>query len=508
MASDIEIIVGARDDATRVLQYVASQTQSVGKAVDSITTKLTTSALKLAAGWLSVKAAAAAFHAAKDFLLLGAADYDRAVEAERALAIAIGLSGEASETSMGKHIALADSLEKQMNIEAEVILGLMKQASLMGVAERDLDNVAKAAIGLSHAMGIDLEGGLEKVRLASEGNFKSFEKLFPKIKEMTTNEEKMAAVMQLATKGLVSQSAAADTATGSVERANIAWGNMQEATGGALTGLRQLRNDGVVAIANAMTTILVPAVDAFTVSLGDLDSVGDSVQMLAKELVIGATFVETTLGNMSSIWNTTFATMELGLVSFANDVKFYLTEQIPSNFRNMLDGFKAMATDAAGYLKAAVTGGAYTPVAQNVGSSALPPRATTEREAALMKEIAQGITGVTGEFMGKAISRILEFERLSVQNAKQLKENTTIPGLIPPFKKDDDDPLGLKKNRLRDVPTLQATESRLLTRGTGGDPSLLVQKQILAKLTEQIVIDKDISYSLKKGKITRVEVVK
>lgn len=50
---------------------------------------------------------------------------------------------------------------------------------MMGVATADLDDMAKAAIGLGEAMGTDAESGMEMMRRAQEGNFIAFQKMFP-----------------------------------------------------------------------------------------------------------------------------------------------------------------------------------------------------------------------------------------------------------------------------------------------------------------------------------------
>jgi len=406
MAADVEVVISAQDQASSVLRSVSNSASQMASHVTKSASKVVSGTSQINVSFASLLKAATAFGAvqlaAKGVMsvfntMSGAIDdFDKAQEAVRSLSTAITLAGGDAESSIAGHVALADALEKTTNVEAEVTLGLMKQASALGVADGQLDAVAKTAIGLSEAMGIGLDDALKKARLATEGNFDSFNKLIPSMKDMTSNEEKLAAVLDLANNGLIQKTEAASSAAGSADRAANAVGNLMEMVGAVLSPIKALVAEGLIVFADTLAGVLSPAVenageifdsliDVVTTSVQSISSVigvyfevigsnfanliglvspvgatfdnvtqviGNSVKWMSETAIAGLTLVEVTFDNFGKVVETAGMSTALSLETMRANAEQTLTVSIPAyanwfaeNWTNLIsDAFNASLT--------------------------------------------------------------------------------------------------------------------------------------------------------------------
>ena len=158
-----DIVISAQDQASKILDKVGNSTKVLAKDVTTAGKAIEGSAGGINLSFKNllgpVAALTAGFAAFKGLVSLGSflgssvSGFDSATEATRKLTTAINLSGADASASIDSHVALAEAIEKQLNVDADVVQGLMAQASALGVSDDKLDAVTKTAIGLSETMG-------------------------------------------------------------------------------------------------------------------------------------------------------------------------------------------------------------------------------------------------------------------------------------------------------------------------------------------------------------------
>lgn len=273
--SDITYTIGAKDQASAPMKKVESSmdrleksTKKLGETSKKSLAKVHVSFSTLAkATGVSIAASAAikGLQSAYSSLIssVGAvnAAYDEQTEAVKGLETALRLNGESVEDLSPKFQAFASEMQALTGVGDEVTLGLMKQASMMGISADQLDDVAKSAIGLAEATGKDLNTALKMTADAMNGNFSVLKRSIPAIASAATEEEKLAAVQALASRGLEAKAESADRLAGMVERAQGALGDMREQFGALLAPIRMVAATGVKYFAEQITELLIPATE-------------------------------------------------------------------------------------------------------------------------------------------------------------------------------------------------------------------------------------------------------
>jgi hypothetical protein len=502
MSNGIDFVIGGKDQAKPAMSSVEQSLQRLEKKTDSLgksTKLLTTITGGLAAAYASVKSAMA--------LLAGLdkinAAYDESALAVQGLETALRLQGANVEAESARLQSFASDMQSLVGAEDDATLAMMKHASMMGVATEDLDDMAKAAIGVGEAMGTDAESGMEMMRRAQEGNFMAFQKMFPAMRSMTTDTEKLAFVTDLAAKGLLAKADASNTVAGMGERANNALGDLMESVGALLAPVRLLISAGLTTLYESLSTLLIPAVEYANEVLENIGPIMDYVKAKVIEgvnAIVGAfTFFEVILTNLDSVWEIVVAQSELWMLQLVGVIEHALTVAIPAyaawfgeNFVNLIrDGLMLAFTvvtnhvqkiiDAFKALWDFIASGGTTDVLGQLGEISgrswlegfessltdLPSimgRTISDRE----KELGETIGRVGGE-LGDEFSRKFA-ERM-------IKAGGDIGGELS---KDID----LKMNAAGDVKdgksggtqSINAMESRLLTRGPATDPGSILKR--------------------------------
>jgi len=342
----IDFVIGGKDQAKPAMSAVEQSLQRLEQKTDSLasSTKMLTSITGgLAVAYGAIKSAMA---------MLGGIDavnaaYDESAESVKGLETALRLQGASVETESARLQEFASSMQSMIGAEDDATLAMMKQASMMGVATEDLDDMAKAAIGLGEAMGTSAESGMEMMRRAQEGNFMAFQKQFPAMKQMQTDSERLAFVTELAAKGLEAKADASNRVAGMGERANNAIGDLMESVGALLAPVRILISAGITTLAESLSELLVPAVAYAEEVLANIGPIMDWVKekvIQGVNLMIGAfTFFEVILTNLDQVWAMVVAQAELYMLQIIGVVSHALTEVIPAyagwfaeNFVNLL----------------------------------------------------------------------------------------------------------------------------------------------------------------------------
>lgn len=518
--ADIQYVIGARDAATPALNKVDSSMSRLEKSTKQLGESSERSLKRMSIGVDTLLKSTVVLYAAKKavdtlvaafgFIAGGVTDFNNAEASAAKLAQAMQANGEASQQSIDANVALTDSMEKRLNVEAETIQALMSEAANLGVANDKLDETAAAAIGLSEAMGVSLETGLKNARLAAEGNFKAFEKNIPAIKNMSTAEEKLAAVLELSNKGLEQKETRAQSAAGASERLSIKLGNLAETIGGYLSPILDAAWNGISRIADVLISILSPALDKSGGTLKTWsDTIVKGIEWVTNNAIAGITFLEVVFSNFGKVIGIAFDWIKLKYETYKEDTKHLFTVEIPAyvkwfgdNFFNILqttfsavstvvtngiqnvgDSFSALwdfiasggQTDLLGQL-GEIVGRSYLEGFENsIGElPTVAGRAMTDTEKSLKKSIDESTTDLAQQFAEKLAGRKVNFGKGNPFGVGIDGEGNKIGGI--------GNALGV--NGAKSIATgdsIQAQESRLLTRGTG-----LTASDLLKQIAEGI----------------------
>jgi hypothetical protein len=466
MASKIDIVVAAQDKATEILRSVNNEVSILAETIGLVA---------VASGAL------AGFAASKEFVELE--------KASRRLSPALQ--------------DLARSMEIGTNVDEKTILGLMDRIQKKGFATDQIDDAAKAALGLSEVMGISLNDAFLEVKSAAEGNFSAFEYLIPNINQLATAEEKLAAVSKLASQGLQEKSDIANKAVSVFDRMNVEIGNLNATVGKIIEPFRQLAFEGIATVAELLSQALTPAIDDFEKNFSGMgDSVASWSAWMTETLIAGFTLIEVTLLNIGSVSELAGASIVINLEQMRSQFEHIFTVAIPAYASWFSDNFLNILSDIGGiviatfsnlgtsigeimagiwnYVSSGFSADAYEQLMFEIGraanrglldgfdpvTKALPDigeRAVSEFEKTLQGMVDTTATSLVGEFDTKFN------ERIAAMNGKGKKPldvdvnlNTKGSSLS-----------GLKS----DVNVLQSTESRLLVRGATDDPLLKISQQ-------------------------------
>jgi hypothetical protein len=522
--ADIVYEIGAKDTATPTLDKVGSSMSRLEKSTKDLGEHSERSLGRLSIGIGSlVKASGVLFAVDKAIQGISAAlsfvgdSIGGVREAEAAaaeLSSAMLATGQASEAMVEANIRLADSLEAMTGTESEAVQGLMAMAANLGAPVEQLDDLSRASVGLAESMGISLESALTKVRQAQEGNFAAFEKKLPQLKQMATDEEKLAAVMSLASRGIEQQTERYNGTAGAMARAMKAANDFGETVAAAVMPVIDAATNAVAGIAIALT-------DVFG---GALESSGDMVQSWqeflsekitqAANAVIGAiTMAEVIVRNFGDVWGLVKDKIALRVETIRADIEQLFTVTLPAygswfatNFpRFFVDAFDAIATvidngatKVANSIQAIwdfiATGGegGVSGLVESVGAAlsgslldgfestvqALPQiagRAMTDTERMLTASINDTATKLAAEYESKMASRTIkiggkigEDMATAIDLTLKKKEQEAAAAANDPASA-----LAQLANRGGSaLAALNANESRLLTRGPGGRMSI------------------------------------
>lgn len=401
----------------------------------------------------------------------------------------------------------ASEFQQAVGVGDEVTLALMRQAKQMGISEDRINDMISASAGLSEVLGTDLESAFRKVMQATEGNADALSEYIPGLKDLATNEEKFAKISEVAKQGLDQKRESMTQLIGVQQRATNSWGDMLEMVGEIIAPFRTLISQGIAVAAELLQQSLTPALG---MARKAMENIKPAMDFVTKAVVGGITAIEVVLTNLPEIWKLNVAMLKLSWVEFVEDLKHGFTVQLPqliawlgdnwqNIFRDMFSStmtiaqnwftnFGDMAKAAWDFIASGMQGGLSTLAADlssiasrnllegfEATTQALPElieRSLTDEEQALKDTIGQLGSGLSDEFNSKFQNRM-----------KSLIPGIETPGIggLGSAGGGSTDSLG---GRAASVATLQAQESRLLTRGTASDP----QEQIAKTAEEQLKV--------------------
>lgn len=257
MANDVNIVIGAQDQASKILADVGRNTEKLAQTLSktseqsSKTQKTFDLAIK---GFVVFKVAAMAAKGA--VAALSAAFDGMAASVE-----AFNVQEEAARGMTQAQLDFAASLQVATNVGDEATLGLLRQAEAMGATKDTSDDLVTAAVGLAEAFGINQAEALKKVMQATNGNANALQELIPGIRNATSEEEKLALITQAASTGLEKLQADADTTKGAMERSAGAFGDLSEKIGALFAPIYKVVHTGLAVFAETLQSALGPAIN-------------------------------------------------------------------------------------------------------------------------------------------------------------------------------------------------------------------------------------------------------
>lgn len=414
MANDIQITVGAKDTASKVLQKVgkganrlnqrvskmakasATQAAKMKASVDELkalqkhvkqvakdmakqakeqqkaanSNKTMANAVKKTNGLLeqqtakmgklsgTVKALIGAYlglqglRKLSQFAMSAADAFNTQEAAAEGLAKALELSGENTKEAIEAHKAFAGEMQASLGVGDEVTLSMMKQASMAGIQSDQLQNVTTAAIGLAEATGIDLDTAMKRTIGAMNGVFGELGEMIPAVRNATTEEGRLAAVSELAAKGLEQKKDAASRLSTIMQKARNAVGDLMEKIGELMSPLLSVIFNGI----QVLSEVLIDMVGNIIQTMGGVDSMtktlSDFAAMIIEKVIAALTFAEVIFLNFGKVVQIAITSAKLVIVGFVEDVKHFFTVVVvgyikwfANNFFNIMrDAFVAVGT--------------------------------------------------------------------------------------------------------------------------------------------------------------------
>jgi hypothetical protein len=254
--------------------------------------------------------------------------------------------------------------------------------------------MAEADLGLSRVFDRDLSSAMRMVEDAVKVNFGAFEGLIPNINELATAEERLAAVSELATRGLLNKADSAKSALEASEALNVATKNLYESFGALLAPIRDVVYRGLVVAFEFIQSSMVPAMDDFIQHGEDLaNAMQDVGKTIAEAFVTGFTAAEIAVFRFEDVLEVISASVLLSANKIYNDVVF------------VFDGLLARANwfvDA--YAK--LLSGRFTFEDVLKEMPAFGERAVTETEKSLQAILDESVGGLTEDFDEKIRERL------------------------------------------------------------------------------------------------------
>ena len=318
MAENIDITIRARDQATQTIQQVADNVQT-------LTNRITVAGGLVAGG----AALIGVFKAVKKISDETSEAYLAQERAARGL----------SDTQR----AFAKELQLSLAIADEQTNALQRQAMMLGIADDVMQEVTKAAIGLSQATGQSLQSSLFRVNEAINGNANALQTYLPALRQAETETEKLAIITEAANRGLQLQIQTAGEAEGAINRRKAAFQDLTAAIGEVMAPSVEFQN--------TLAAMAVTAADSVTAMASAFQGGGtfiaDTLEGVRAAAAWTMAFYETFASSMSETWELVTASVQLAAHTMVGTIEHALTEQIPAYAVWFGENFTSIIQDTA-----------------------------------------------------------------------------------------------------------------------------------------------------------------
>jgi len=451
--ADVEVTLGARNEASAVLRQFSSEVTKTAQQVEFSVRGLA----QLAGVTAAVIGVVEAGRAIVGFASSSVAAFDDLNRSAIKLSETVALIPNGSKQAAEEMQKVANSLERMTNVDAGRIMDQMSQALRRGAPTDSIEDMTEAALGLSRVFDRDLSSAMRMVEDAVNGNFDAFKGLIPNIDQLATNEEKLAAVSELATKGLLNKAESAKSALEASDALKVATKNLYESFGALLAPIRDVVYRGFVVAFEFIQASMLPAMDDFVNYSEQLANAMQGVgKTIAEAFVTGFTAAEIAIFRFNDVLDVISASVLLSATKIYNDVVF------------VFDGLLAKAewfVDA--YSKLLSGRFTFEDVLKEMPS--FGERAVTETEKSLQAILDEAVGGLTEDFDTKIRERLQ-----ALQDAMKLDIDIDL--------KPREGAASALRDQLR---SLTAFESRVLVRGQTDSPIAKLVENTSKQVAEQ-----------------------
>jgi hypothetical protein len=448
--ADIEVTIGARDEATKVIREFAKELGQQSKKVEFSLKGM----FQMAGVKAAVDAAESAIKQLKNSFSEAYKESEKLDKAAKQLGHTVSFSPDATKKMASDLQASAIILGRKTGEDAAGLMRSMNEELKRGASVGELPGMTKAAIGLSKVFDEDLAESMFKVREATKGNFAAFQGLIPGIEALSSKEEKLAAVVELARKGI----------DGSTDSTKDSFEAMKTATGDLFSTFEHLPDQiekfvfsSFLGMYKIVDENVIPIIESLADKLAflgiELEGLGDKV---LNGFVVGFTIAEQSLMRFGDVLDVIAASTLLSINRIYNDTAM------------VFDGLLAKAEwFVDSYAK--LLSGRFTFEDVLKEMPAFGERAITETEKSLQAILDQSVGSLTEGFDEKIK------ERLAVlQTAMQLDIAIDLK------------PRAGAASALQDqIRSLTAFESRVLVRGQTDSPIAKLVENTARQVKEQ-----------------------
>ena len=207
--------------------------------------------------------------------------YDEEAQAVKRLEVALGRTSQAL-------IDQASAIQKNTVYADDAILGIQAYAASLGHSEAETKKMTEAAVNLAAGLGIELDEAMKMLHKSTMGASKGLGQLVPGVKEMTKEQLKSGAAIDLVNdkfKGYAEQ--LAKTGSGPLKQFENQWGDLMEQFGQAAIPLMQK----IVEKLKAMTdwfSKLSPSTKEALVNIGAIVALAGPMLLLSSSIIKSA----------------------------------------------------------------------------------------------------------------------------------------------------------------------------------------------------------------------------
>lgn len=362
-----EILIGAKDNASSVLQNVSSnmgklgsKSREMGGAAAKAGTNMkgmggSVGALggglgKLVPILAAVGAGFLAFKAIKGILTQGVAAFAIQEKAVLDLTAALKLQGHATEELMPDLQQYASELQALTNVGDEAVLATMKQLTLLGVHKDELKGATQAVIGLKEA-GMSEAAAVKALALAREGDFMALQRYIPALKTATTEAEKMDAVNKMAGDGFALASRGTETMGGALQALKNSWGDTLESVGELVAPwIKRIADmfNRIAPLIQEKIGLILPIMEHMAKRAAEIG------YWIFEQLVKAYTMVEAVINNFGTVVTLVWDSLKLAVLLYVNQIIHNFTVALPMAGKWFVDNFGSIMTDLFSFMQTLV----------------------------------------------------------------------------------------------------------------------------------------------------------
>ena len=331
--NEVDILIKARDQASKKLKHVGKSAQSMGKM------------LKIAAAGAATYFG---FRAIKNFTAGSVKAFGVQETAIKHLQDALGTLGVSSKSAMQDMQNFASSIQSVTTVGDEVTLELMSLGATMGGLSGDsLKAATTAAIGFSRSLGVDTKTAMVMVAKAAQGNTTTFSRYGIQLDANMTKQEQFQAILARGNEGFKLAQGETDTFAGKMKQLSNTWGDFKEMIGGAIANWLPGLTENIKVVQVALENWRIVTDMAWTSAKLGLLSFWEDIKYFFGSTIpdLLGWFGRNWQQIFTDLWNgtkTIISNMSDNLINFFKEVWSWLKgEGFNFEWTGLLDGFES-----------------------------------------------------------------------------------------------------------------------------------------------------------------------